>query len=92
MKTWSATDILSQEGRVAVVTGANSGMGWHTVLELARAGSEVILTVRSEDKGRAAVERIGRPLPVHASVGSCWILQASGQCARLRSAWNASLA
>jgi len=67
-------------------------MGWHTVLELARAGSEVILTVRSEDKGRAAVERIGRLLPVHASVGSCWILQASGQCARLRSAWNASLA
>jgi NAD(P)-dependent dehydrogenase (short-subunit alcohol dehydrogenase family) len=47
MTKWSTADIPSQEGRVAVVTGANSGIGWHTALELARAGGEVILTVRS---------------------------------------------
>ena len=63
MTKWSAADIPSQEGRVAVVTGANSGIGWHTALELARAGSEVILTVRSEDKGLSAVEGIRRLLP-----------------------------
>jgi NAD(P)-dependent dehydrogenase (short-subunit alcohol dehydrogenase family) len=61
--TWSTVDIPSQTGRVAVVTGANSGIGWHTALELARAGSDVILTVRSEDKGHTAVESIRRLLP-----------------------------
>src|SRR5258705_3810664 len=52
-----------QTGKLAVVTGANSGIGWHTALELARAGSEVILAARSEAKGRDAVERIRRELP-----------------------------
>ena len=60
---WNVTDIPSQMGRVSVVTGANSGIGWHTALELARAGSDVILTVRSKDKGRTAIERIRRLLP-----------------------------
>jgi NAD(P)-dependent dehydrogenase (short-subunit alcohol dehydrogenase family) len=45
------------------VTGANAGIGWHTALELARAGSEAILAARSESKGRDAVERIQRELP-----------------------------
>jgi NAD(P)-dependent dehydrogenase (short-subunit alcohol dehydrogenase family) len=63
MKTWTVADIPSQAGRLAVVTGANSGIGWHTVLELARAGSEVILAARTESKGRDAVERINRELP-----------------------------
>ena len=60
---WNVTDMPSQMGRVSVVTGANSGIGWHTALELARAGSDVILTVRSKDKGRTAMERIRRLLP-----------------------------
>jgi NAD(P)-dependent dehydrogenase (short-subunit alcohol dehydrogenase family) len=60
---WTVTDIPPQTGKLAVVTGANSGIGWHTALELARAGSEVVLTTRSEAKGRDAVERIRRELP-----------------------------
>jgi NAD(P)-dependent dehydrogenase (short-subunit alcohol dehydrogenase family) len=60
---WAVTDIPPQTGELAVVTGANSGIGWHTVLELARAGSEVILAARSETKGRDAVERVRRELP-----------------------------
>jgi NAD(P)-dependent dehydrogenase (short-subunit alcohol dehydrogenase family) len=60
---WTVADIPSQAGRLAVVTGANSGIGWHTALELARAGGEVILTARTEEKGRDAVERIRRELP-----------------------------
>jgi NAD(P)-dependent dehydrogenase (short-subunit alcohol dehydrogenase family) len=60
---WTVADIPSQKGKLAVVTGANSGIGWHTALELARAGSEVILAARTEEKGRDAVERIRRLLP-----------------------------
>ena len=57
---WTPADIPSLRGRLAVVTGANSGIGWHTALELARAGSEVILASRTEAKGRDAVDRIRR--------------------------------
>src|SRR5262245_17079265 len=63
MTKWTVENILSQAGKLAVVTGANSGIGWHTALELARARSEVILTARTEVKGRDAVARIRRELP-----------------------------
>jgi NAD(P)-dependent dehydrogenase (short-subunit alcohol dehydrogenase family) len=63
MKKWTVRDIPSQTGRLAVVTGANSGIGWNTALELARAGGEVILTARTDAKGRDAVERIRREIP-----------------------------
>ena len=45
-----------------MVTGAKSGIGWHTALELARPGGEVILAARTETKGHDAVERIRREL------------------------------
>jgi NAD(P)-dependent dehydrogenase (short-subunit alcohol dehydrogenase family) len=60
---WTAADIPSQVGKIAVVTGANSGIGWHTALELARAGGEVILTARTSAKGTDAVARIRREIP-----------------------------
>lgn len=60
---WTLANIPSQQGKLAVVTGANSGIGWHVALELARAGGEVILTTRSEAKGREAVERIRTQIP-----------------------------
>ncbi len=63
MANWTARDIPSQKGKLAVVTGANSGIGWHTALELARAGCEVILTARTEAKGHDAAERIRQQLP-----------------------------
>jgi short chain dehydrogenase len=53
-KEWTIREIPSQTGKMAVVTGANSGIGWHTALELARTGGEVILAARSEEKGRDA--------------------------------------
>jgi NAD(P)-dependent dehydrogenase (short-subunit alcohol dehydrogenase family) len=46
MTKWTVEDFPSLHGRLAVVTGANSGIGWHTALELAQAGSEVILASR----------------------------------------------
>jgi NAD(P)-dependent dehydrogenase (short-subunit alcohol dehydrogenase family) len=63
MAAWTIAEIPSQAGRLAVVTGANSGIGWNTALELARAGGEVILTARTDEKGRDAVDRIRRQLP-----------------------------
>jgi NAD(P)-dependent dehydrogenase (short-subunit alcohol dehydrogenase family) len=63
MAKWTVGDVPSQAGRLAIVTGANSGIGWHTALELARAGSEVVLSSRSESKGCEAVERIRQELP-----------------------------
>jgi NAD(P)-dependent dehydrogenase (short-subunit alcohol dehydrogenase family) len=64
---WTIADIPSLQGKLAVVTGANSGIGWHTALELARAGGEVILGSRTEAKGSDAVDRIRQQLP-HARV------------------------
>src|SRR5713101_2129310 len=63
MAEWRVADIPSQRGKLAVVTGANSGIGWNTALELARAGAEVILTARTKAKGQDAVDRIRRQLP-----------------------------
>jgi len=58
MTNWTADNIGDQTGRVAVVTGANSGIGYVTALELARRGATVIVASRSEQRGREAVERI----------------------------------
>ena len=55
---WTAADIPDQRGRVAVVTGANTGLGLETARELARAGADVVMAVRNLDKGKAAVEEI----------------------------------
>lgn len=63
MTKWTIADIPSQKGKLAIITGGNSGIGWHTALELARAGGEVILTARTEAKGRDAVEKIRQQLP-----------------------------
>ena len=53
---WTAADLPDLTGRTAVVTGANSGIGRVTALELARAGAAVTLAVRDVSKGRAAAE------------------------------------
>src|SRR2546429_3882029 len=52
--------IPSQLGRTTVVTGATGGLGYETALALAKAGSEVILTARDDQKGRPAIEKISR--------------------------------
>ena len=56
-------DIPDQTGLVAIVTGANSGIGLETARRLAAAGAEVVLAVRNADKGRQAVENIVASVP-----------------------------
>jgi NAD(P)-dependent dehydrogenase (short-subunit alcohol dehydrogenase family) len=67
MRAWTINDIPSQHGKLAVVTGANSGLGYETALALAKAGGEVILAARNAAKGRDALARI-RTLSPHANV------------------------
>jgi NAD(P)-dependent dehydrogenase (short-subunit alcohol dehydrogenase family) len=58
MAKWTAADIPDQTGRVAVITGANTGLGYETALALAEHGAHVVLAVRNLDKGKDAAARI----------------------------------
>jgi NAD(P)-dependent dehydrogenase (short-subunit alcohol dehydrogenase family) len=58
MARWTTADVPDQRGRVAVVTGANSGLGLVVARELARAGASVVMAVRNTGKGEEAAEGI----------------------------------
>ncbi|GIH73744.1 oxidoreductase [Planobispora longispora] len=60
---WTPDDIPRLTGSTALVTGANSGIGVPTVLELARHGARVVMTARDLAKGRAALETIRAEVP-----------------------------
>ncbi len=63
MVRWTADDIPSLMDKIAVVTGANSGLGYETALELARHGARVVLACRSLDKAATAEARIRAEVP-----------------------------
>ncbi|MFC6646129.1 oxidoreductase [Granulicella cerasi] len=60
---WTAANIPSQTGKTAVVTGANSGIGYQAALELARAGAHVLLGARDVGKGDVAAAKIRAAVP-----------------------------
>jgi NAD(P)-dependent dehydrogenase (short-subunit alcohol dehydrogenase family) len=55
---WTVKDMPSLAGKLAIVTGANSGLGYETALALAGAGAETIVAARSAERGETAVARI----------------------------------
>lgn len=63
MARWTEASIPAQTGRVAVVTGSNTGLGFDTARALAEHGATVILGVRDPAKGAAAAERIRSTAP-----------------------------
>jgi NAD(P)-dependent dehydrogenase (short-subunit alcohol dehydrogenase family) len=63
MGKWTTADIPDQTGRTAVVTGANTGLGYETATALAAKGAHVVLAVRNLEKGKAAADLIARANP-----------------------------
>ncbi len=57
-RKWTEADIPDQTGRLAVVTGANTGLGYETARVLAQHGAAVVLAVRDTGKGAAAADQI----------------------------------
>src|SRR5260370_6501275 len=60
---WTSDDVPGQHGRLAVVTGANTGLGFETARVLAARGASVVLAVRDTEKGKAAAARIAGTAP-----------------------------
>jgi len=60
---WSYDDMPEQVGKTAIVTGANTGIGFETARALAKKGSRVVLACRSREKGDAAVAKIAAEKP-----------------------------
>jgi len=63
MAKWTTSDIPDQTGRTAIVTGANTGLGFQTVTALAAHGARVVLAVRNLEKGKDAVQKIAAASP-----------------------------
>ncbi len=57
-KNWKFEDIPSQKGKVAIVTGANRGIGFEVVKALARKGAQVIMACRNLDNSEKAKNKI----------------------------------
>src|ERR1700721_4136082 len=69
-KTWKAADIPSLSGKRVIITGANSGIGYHTALKLARKGAQVVLACRDPQRGHDAVAPLNSDSPsAHTKLG-----------------------
>jgi NAD(P)-dependent dehydrogenase (short-subunit alcohol dehydrogenase family) len=56
--SWSEADVPTQRGRTAVITGANTGLGFETARVLAERGARVVLACRDLDRAKEAAARI----------------------------------
>ncbi len=57
---WNATDIPQLSGKRFLITGATSGIGKEAARQLIRAGGDVIITARTDEKGQATVAELGK--------------------------------
>ncbi|MCV7302762.1 SDR family NAD(P)-dependent oxidoreductase [Mycobacterium barrassiae] len=60
---WTAADVPDQSGRVAIITGSNTGIGYGAAAVLAAKGAHTVLAVRNVDKGNDAAARIKSASP-----------------------------
>jgi NAD(P)-dependent dehydrogenase (short-subunit alcohol dehydrogenase family) len=60
---WKAADIPSLARKRVLITGANSGIGYHAALKLARKGAHVMLASRDRQRGEAALARLDADAP-----------------------------
>ncbi|CBQ72111.1 related to Oxidoreductase, short-chain dehydrogenase [Sporisorium reilianum SRZ2] len=63
MPSFKSSDIPDLTGRVAIVTGGNSGLGENSCLELARNGAKVYMASRTESKAQEAIAKIKQAVP-----------------------------
>ena len=63
MPGWTPSDIPDQSGRTVLVTGGNSGLGYQTVLQLARKRARVLLGARDRTRGQAALDQLTAEAP-----------------------------
>ena len=82
MSKWTTADIPDQTGRTAVITGANTGLGFETAAALAAKGAHVVLAVRNLDKGQNAARPHHRPPPTPGSTSRNLISPRSSPYAR----------
>ncbi|MFJ3633102.1 oxidoreductase [Streptomyces sp. NPDC090112] len=61
--TWDPLAVPAQDGRTAVVTGGNAGIGFHVAEQLARAGAHVVLAGRSAERTRTALDALRASVP-----------------------------
>jgi NAD(P)-dependent dehydrogenase (short-subunit alcohol dehydrogenase family) len=60
---WTEKNVPDQSGRLAIVTGSNTGLGYDTARVLAGRGAHVVMAVRDTAKGEAAADRIRQLSP-----------------------------
>ncbi|MEB3415448.1 oxidoreductase [Alteriqipengyuania sp. WL0013] len=63
MREFTLSDIPDQSGKTAIVTGANTGIGYEIARHLAMKGARVVLACRDEDKARDAIAEIAADAP-----------------------------
>ncbi|WJY18772.1 SDR family NAD(P)-dependent oxidoreductase [Alteriqipengyuania flavescens] len=63
MRNFTLSDIPDQSGKTAIVTGANTGIGYEIARHLSMKGARVVLACRDEDKARDAIAEIAADAP-----------------------------
>jgi NAD(P)-dependent dehydrogenase (short-subunit alcohol dehydrogenase family) len=63
MPNWTAQDMPDLTGKITIVTGANSGIGYETAKALAAKNATVVMACRNPDKARAAADAIRGEVP-----------------------------
>jgi NAD(P)-dependent dehydrogenase (short-subunit alcohol dehydrogenase family) len=62
-KQWTAADVPTLAGKRVLITGANSGIGYHAALKMARKGAHIVLVCRDRQRGETALDRLREDAP-----------------------------